>query len=158
MHGRIFLDAFRRLVVIVKRNTLLLIACLVWTAAGVNILRIGIIEYPPYISVINFLLSAAVFTVFQIFIFGRLVKKHTKRIDGYGDEKQLFIKFFDVKSFIIMAFMMTGGILLRSLHIAPPVFIAVFYTGLGASLLLAGLLFGKNFFVRVFRKNKEGKN
>ena len=53
---------------------------------------------------------------------------------------------------------MTGGILLRSLHIAPPIFIAVFYTGLGASLLLAGLLFGKNFFVRVFLKNKEGKN
>ena len=138
----------------VKNSTLLLIACLVWTAAGVNILRIGLIEYPPYISVINLLLSAAVFTVFQIFIFGRLVKKHTKRIDGYGDEKQLFIKFFDVKSFIIMAVMMTGGILIRSLHIAPPIFIAVFYTGLGASLLLAGILFGRNFLVRILKKNK----
>ncbi len=133
----------------VKNNTLLLIACLVWSAAGINILRIGIIEYPPYLSIINFLLSAAVFTVFQIFIFGRLVKKHTKRIDGYGDKKQLFLKFFDVKSFIIMAVMITGGILLRSLHIAPPVFIAVFYTGLGASLLLAGILFGRNYFVKI---------
>lgn len=76
----------------VKNNTLLLIACIVWSAAGFNVLRLGIIEYPPYLSIINFLLSAAVFTVFQIFIFGRLVKKHTKRIDGYGDEKQLFIK------------------------------------------------------------------
>lgn len=138
----------------VKNNTLLLIACLVWTAAGINILRIGIIEYPPYVSVINFLLSAVVFTVFQIFIFGRLVKKHTKRIDAYGDQKQLFIKFFDLKSFIIMAVMMTGGILLRALHLAPPVFIAVFYTGLGASLLLAGILFGRNFFVRILKKNR----
>lgn len=137
----------------VKNNTLLLIACLVWAAAGFNILRIGITEYPPYLSIINFLLSAAVFTVFQIFIFGRLVKKHTKRIDGYGGQKQLFLKFFDIKSFIIMAVMMTGGILLRSLHLAPPVFIAVFYTGLGASLLLAGILFGRNFLVRV-RSNK----
>lgn len=139
----------------VKNNTLLLIACLVWSAAGFNILRIGIIEYPPYLSIINFLLSAAVFTVFQIFIFGRLVKKHTKRIDGYGDQKQLFLKFFDIKSFIIMAVMMTGGILLRSLHIAPPLFIAVFYTGLGASLLLAGILFGRNFLVRFFKKSKS---
>lgn len=138
----------------VKNNTLLLIACLVWAAAGINILRIGIIEYPPYVSVVNFLLSAVVFTVFQIFIFGRLVKKHTKRIDAYGDQKQLFIKFFDVKSFIIMAVMMTGGILLRSLHLAPSVFIAVFYTGLGASLLLAGILFGRNFFVRILKKNR----
>lgn len=139
----------------VKNNTLLLIACLVWAAAGFNILRIGIIEYPPYLSIINLLLSAAVFTVFQIFIFGRLVKKHTKRIDDYGDQKQLFLKFFDVKSFIIMAVMMTGGILLRSLHLAPPVFIAVFYTGLGASLLLAGILFGRNFLVRIFKKRKS---
>ena len=59
----------------VKRNTLLLLACLVWGAAGFNILRIG----------------------------------------------------------------------LRSSGLAPERFIAVFYTGLGASLLLAGVLFGVNF-------------
>lgn len=139
----------------VKKDTLLLIAALVWAAAGVNILRIGIIEYPPYLSVINALLSAVVFSVFELFIFGRLVKKHTKRIDGYGKEKQLFIKFFDVKSFIIMAVMMTGGILIRSLHLAPEVFIAVFYTGLGAALLLAGIMFGRNFFVRIINKKRQ---
>ena len=50
----------------VKRNTLLLIACLVWSAAGINILRIGLIAYPPNLSIVNFLLSAVVFTVFQL--------------------------------------------------------------------------------------------
>lgn len=44
-----------------------------------------------------------------------------------------------------MAFMMTGGIALRSSGIASDRFIAVFCTGLGASLLLAGLLFGRNY-------------
>lgn len=44
-----------------------------------------------------------------------------------------------------MAVMMTGGIALRASGIAPERFIAVFYTGLGASLLLAGLLFGCNY-------------
>ena len=44
-----------------------------------------------------------------------------------------------------MAVMMTGGIALRASGIAPERFIAVFYTGLGASLLLAGLLFGCSF-------------
>lgn len=66
----------------VKRNTLLLLACLIWSAAGFNILRIGL---------------------------------------------------------------MTGGIWLRSSGLAPERFIAFFYTGLGVSLLLAGLLFGRNF-------------
>ena len=106
----------------VRRNTLLLIAALVWSAAGFNILRIGLLACPPYRTVVNYLLSALVFTVFQV-----------------------FMKFFDVKSFIIMAVMMTGGIWLRSSSVAPDWFISFFYTGLGASLLLAGLLFACNF-------------
>ena len=129
----------------VKRNTLLLLACLVWGAAGFNILRIGLAAYPAYRSALNFLLSILVFSVFQIFIFGRLVKKHSARIGAYLEERHFFWKFFDGKSFAIMAVMMTGGIGMRSSGLAPERFIAVFYTGLGASLLLAGLLFGRNF-------------
>lgn|GEM_PF-6473253 len=94
----------------VRRNTLLLIAALVWSAAGFNILRIGLLACPPYRTIVNYLLSAVVFTVFQIFIFGRLVNKHTARISAYEEELHFFLKFFDVKSFIIMAVMMTGGI------------------------------------------------
>lgn len=71
----------------VKRNTLLLLACLVWSAAGFNMLRIGVIAYPFYRSVLNILLSALVFVVFQKFIFGKLVKKHTARIHFYVEER-----------------------------------------------------------------------
>ena len=130
----------------VKKQTLLLIACAVWSLAGFNILRIGVLSYPPYISIINILLSIVVFAVFQYFIFGRLVKKHTERIKNYQEERLFFLKFFDTKSFIIMAIMMSGGIYLRASSFASEHFIAVFYTGLGSSLLLAGILFGKNFF------------
>ena len=129
----------------VTRNTLLLLACLVWGAAGFNILRIGLAAYPAYRSALNFLLSILVFSVFQIFIFGRLVITLSARIGAYLEERHFFWKFFDGKSFAIMAVMMTGGIGLRSSGLAPERFIAVFYTGLGASLLLAGLLFGRNF-------------
>lgn len=138
----------------VKRNTLLLLACLVWSAAGFNILRIGLAAYPPYGSAWNVLLSVLVFAVFQAFIFGRLVKKHTSRIRTYLEERQFFLKFFDGKAFAIMAVMMTGGIGLRASGLAPERFIAVFYTGLGASLLLAGLLFGRNFGNAVFAAAK----
>ena len=41
--------------------------------------------------------------------------------------------------------MMTGGIGLRVSGIAPDRFIAVFYSGLGAALLLAGIWFGCNY-------------
>ena len=134
----------------VKRNTLLLLACLVWSAAGFNILRIGLMTYPAHLTALNYLLSALVFAVFQLFIFGKLVKKHTARINSYPEERHFFLKFFDGKAFVIMAVMMTGGIGLRVSGLAPERFIAVFYTGLGASLLLAGLLFGRNFSRAVF--------
>ena len=98
----------------VKRNTLLLLACLVWSAAGFNILRIGLSAYPAYRAAGNYLLSAVVFAVFQKFIFGKLVKKHTTRISAYEEERHFFLKFFDLKSFAIMAVMMSGGIALRS--------------------------------------------
>ena len=41
----------------VKRSTLLLLACLVWCIAGFNILRIGILAYPAYVTAGNILLS-----------------------------------------------------------------------------------------------------
>lgn len=129
----------------VKRNTLLLLACLVWSVAGFNILRIGLASYGAYVSITNLLLSGVVFLLFQKFVFGRLVRKHTARIASYWEERHFFMKFFDTKAFVIMAVMMTGGITLRFSGWAPEVFIAVFYTGLGASLLLAGVLFGRNY-------------
>ena len=78
--------------------------------------------------------------------FIRTNRQHTiaSRISAYEEELHFFLKFFDVKSFI-MAVMMTGGIWLQSSGVAPDRFIAFFYTGLGASLLLAGLLFACNF-------------
>lgn len=130
----------------VKKRTLLLIACLVWSAAGANILRIGIISYLPFVSLFNLLLSAAVFLLFDRMIFRRLVEKHTLRILSYPEERQMFLRFFDGKSFAIMAGMMSGGILLRRIPAISTQFIAVFYSGLGAALLLAGILFGVKFF------------
>lgn len=78
----------------VKRNTLLLLACLVWSAAGFNILRIGLVSYPAHLSVLNLLLSMLVFVLFQRFVFGKLVKKHTARIHSYQEERHFFLKFF----------------------------------------------------------------
>lgn len=78
-------------------------------------------------------------------VFSRLVNKHTGRIKKHDAERQYFWKFFDMKSFIIMAFMMAFGITIRAFEIVPEVFIAVFYTGLGLALSLAGLLFAVNY-------------
>ena len=122
----------------VKKRTLLLLASIVWLIAGFNIIRIGILSYTGHVTVVNILLSALVFAVFWSMVFYKLVIRHTDRIQNYEDELQFFWHFFDKKSFLIMAFMMTFGIGLRASHFAPDVFIAVFYSGLGMALFLAG--------------------
>ena len=129
----------------VKNRALLLIAGIVWFAAGFNIARIGFNAYAANISAVNFLCSACIFLIFWFMVFSRLVNKHTGRIKKHDAERQYFWKFFDMKSFIIMAFMMAFGITIRAFEIVPEVFIAVFYTGLGLALSLAGLLFAVNY-------------
>ena len=129
----------------IKNKYLLLIAAIVWLIAGFNVLKIGVETYINYVTVVNLLLSLVVFLAFWIMVFSKLVKKHTLRISSYESEKQWFYLFFDLKSFIIMAIMMTMGIVIRYYALLPDVFIAVFYTGLGSALALAGILFMVNF-------------
>lgn len=129
----------------VKKELLLVFACMIWVFAGLNVLKIGISAYPPFFTVLNLLMSMIVFLIFEHFVFSRLVKKHVGRILNYSEDYQLFYKFFDLKSFIIMAAMMSGGIIFRRMGLFPDHFVAVFYSGLGAALLIAGFLFGMNY-------------
>lgn len=129
----------------IPKNYLLLVAGLVWSAAGVNIIRIDITATHRNWS---FLLAAAALAVFGLFyglIFHRLIRKHTVRITGYDQERIHILRFFDIKSYCIMAGMMTFGILLRRSNLWPAYCIRTFYTGLGASLLMAGAGFLVNF-------------
>lgn len=131
----------------VRKRTLLIIAGVVWLAAGVNVARLGILSYLAvggqwYL----YLLSVVIFALFGAMFF-RMSQKHTKRIMGYSEERQPFWKFFDLKAYIIMAVMMGGGIGLRAAGVFPDRFVAFFYTGLGCALALAGVLFIRNFIV-----------
>ena len=141
---------------LVHKNTLILIAGIVWAIAGFNIVRIGLIAYKGNFTWWRALLSVAVYAVFQLFIFGKMVLKHTNRILNYEDERQNFFRFFDTRSYLIMAFMMTLGIGLRVSGAVPNTFIAFFYTGLGASLLTAGVLFILRYIrVRAFSRKSD---
>ena len=137
----------------VHKNTLILIAGIVWAIAGFNIVRIGLVAYQGSFTWWRGLLSIAVYAAFQVFVFGKMVKKHTDRIQRYEEERQNFFRFFDTKSYLIMAFMMTLGIGLRVSGPVPNTFIAFFYTGLGASLLTAGVLFLISY-ARVLRESR----
>lgn len=53
----------------VKKRTLLLIAALVWMIAGLNIVRIGFIEYIGYLKIMNFnIFSRSIYCVLGVCI------------------------------------------------------------------------------------------
>lgn len=127
----------------VSRQSLLVIAGFVWMIAGANILRIGIVTWMNSSQNWMFKIGEAtiVFLLFFVLIFKRLYYKHTQRIEQKKEEQNCPFSFFDVKSWILMVFMISLGITIRSLHLLPDSFISVFYTGLSIALLLTGLLF-----------------
>ena len=130
---------------VVKKRTLLLLAGLVWSIAGINVLKIGVEAYARAFSHLNIVLSVVIFLLFWTKVFHPLVDKHVIRIRGYKEEYKRPWHFFDRKSFLIMALMMTFGIAIRVLKLAPERFIAFFYTGLGTALAMAGILFLINY-------------
>lgn len=126
----------------VKKRTLLAIAGCVWMMAGISVARRGVLAYLKLwpLTPVHILLSLAVFCAFGA-MFYRMSMKHTRRIKGYPEQWRPVWHFFDLRGYCIMAIMMGGGVLLRTSGIVPDVFVAVFYTGLGSALALAGVLF-----------------
>ena len=136
----------------VSKRTLLLIAGIVWLAAGGNIAWLGIQAFAQinmsYIWAI-ILGAVVVFTLFHMKIFSKMVGKHSNRIAAYEDNEIGFWRFFDAAGDIMMDIMMSGGIWLRSFGLVPMWFIAFFYTGLGIALALSGV----SFLVRFARRS-----
>lgn len=127
----------------VSRNTLLITAGIIWLIAGLNILRIGII---CWISDGQYWLfkvceASLVFLLFFAIIFRKLYIRHTQRISRKKERSNCPFSFFDVRSWIIMTGMIALGITVRSFHLLPESFIAVFYTGLSLALSATGLRF-----------------
>lgn len=136
----------------VKKKTLLLVAGFVWFAAGINILRIGITSLVSVLGEQNRLqsvgvlfLSAVILAVF-LFMFRKIVSKHSERIMNYKEERKSVFCFFDIKGYLMMGFMMGLGIALRHSDLLPLFFFAFFYTGLGMALSISGIRFIIRFF------------
>ena len=93
----------------VNRQILLIIAGTVWIIAGGNILRIGIVTWMNNSHDWMFKIGEAtiVFLLFFVLIFKRLYYKHTRRIEQKKETRNCPFSFFDVKSWIIMIFMIS---------------------------------------------------
>lgn len=142
----------------IKKRGLLLFAGVVWLAAGVNILRIGVMAICSswgkgalWLDVALPIFALLILGGFS-FMFYRIVDRHEKRILGYETDKVSVFLFFDVKGYLLMAFMMGLGIVLRQGDFLPNYFFAFFYTGLGIALSVSGFRFTARFFKLTLRQ------
>ena len=139
----------------VKKQTLLLIAGIVWLLAGFNVARLGVLSYlviarPWYLYLLSLVVSLLFGTMFY-----KMSEKHRKRIVGYKNNRRPFWHFFDRKAYILMLCMMSGGIGFRAIGLFPDLFVAFFYTGVGCALTFAGILFLKNYFLITTEQDQE---
>lgn len=154
--GKINLDHAPR----IHKKFLPLLAGIVWGIASTAVLSIGIPSMVenwtmPWLCI---LIAAVIFFLFFKFVFYRLYKKHMKRIDAFEKDKICAFAFFDVKGYIIMACMITFGIVLRSLNVLPHVYLGVLYTGLGFAMVSAVIGFLSTFIRRQIQERKTQAN
>ena len=136
----------------VPRRALLLFAGALWIFAGTKIVNQGIhglTESSPSTPVVFIVagVAAAVYFLFIRFVFGPLYFRHRERIILLEEETAPALSFFDLKGWIVLAFMMALGITLRRTGLIAPLYLGTFYMGLGTALFTGGLFFLKGFMV-----------
>ena len=129
-----------------KKENLITVAGVVWLLAGMNVAQIGVrsaVEMNG--AAVGVLVAIGVGAIAAFFafhaMFGTIVLKNAQRIRGLEVERLNFLRFLDLKGYLIMAFMMSFGFGLRLSGLIPTCFFAFFYTGLGCALTLAGASF-----------------
>ena len=125
----------------IPKRGLLFMATLVWGFVSYRIITIGledIFKNTPIYWV--FILAGVLLSIpFFRFFFLRISNKHIKRMLNAKSEWPCLFSFFDVKSYLIMAFMIALGITLQKIKIVPLLYIGTFYISLGLSLFFSAL-------------------
>lgn len=129
-----------------KTKLLAFIAGIIWLAAGFNVCRIGVVAWMNHGTTTAMMIVCSAITLLLFSrIFIRMVFRNVQRIRKIDVERRRVWHIMPVRSYIIMAFMITFGMLLRSVPAVPLSFIASFYVGLGAALMLAGTIYTSAF-------------
>lgn len=125
-----------------KTKSLAFIAGIIWLIAGFNVCRIGVVSWMSLDTISPFMIIGSIITLILFSImFVKMLFKNVKRIRKIDIRKRKMWDVMPVKSYVIMIFMITFGILLRRCPLVPPSFIASFYVGLGMALMVTGVIY-----------------
>ena len=141
-----------------SRRNLLFIAAFVWTFAGGMLLTRGILMMGmdnDYL-ITRIVISIVGGTLFYVILFSKISKKHVIRIIHLTNNCPSIFSFFNLRSYVMMIFMISFGVFLRTSGIVPPFYLSILYVTMGIPLLVSSQRFyysGINYQSIVRKKN-----
>jgi hypothetical protein len=125
------------------KRYLLLLAALVWTFAGGLLLFKGLLLSG---KIDRYLWARVLFSIiggllFYWLLFSKISLKHAKRIIKMKNDKPCLFSFFNIKSYILMAIMITSGILIRKSGLLSQGYLLIIYITMGIPLFLSAFRF-----------------
>ena len=127
----------------VSKRSLLFVAGCVWTIAGGILITRGLIKViaSNHYLLPELIIAAIVGIIFYIVLFSRISSKHITRITLIKVEDPCFFSFFNFRSYLMMAIMISGGITLRKLNVINPDILYSFFLAMGLPLLISAYRF-----------------
>jgi hypothetical protein len=127
----------------VSKRSLLLVAGFAWTIAGGMLisralLALWTIHHYMWMEI---LAGISFGVVFYLILFARVSKKHITRITLITIDNPCFFSFFNFRSYIMMAIMITTGVVLRKLDVINREILYTFYLTMGIPLLVSAFRF-----------------
>ncbi|MCC6146578.1 MAG: hypothetical protein IT308_03315 [Anaerolineaceae bacterium] len=142
-----FKKALLKLKPTIPKKWLLLSAGVIWSGVGILLLTYAVNWLTRPFSAITALLGLLgliISIAADRFQFSKLARKNIERILSLNDKACLFA-FQAWKGYLIIAVMMTGGILLRSSSF-PKSYLAIVYAAMGGALFQASFQYYASFF------------
>jgi len=134
---------FEKIKPAVTKRTLLFIAGCAWTIAGGILISRALFALFEihHLPLLDLVAGVALGVPFYLLLFSRISKKHIHRIKTLEIEKPCAFSFFNIRSYFMMAIMISGGITIRKLGIINKEVLYTFFLTMGIPLLVSAARF-----------------
>ena len=139
----------------VPKRMLLFLAGFIWLYASYRVFLVLLIElHKSSNHWLIYAIGSIVYVLFFQFVFHRILLKHTKRIINKATNWVCVFSVFDLKSYLLMGFMIATGVLSTRYLSIPAEALSVFFISLSLSLFTSALYFLYYGFRYSYAKNK----
>ena len=136
----------------VDRRGLLLLAGLLWSGAGLLLIRFAVrwlveLHGRPALMMVITLAGVMLGVAISLSGFRHMARQNILRILAMPERSCIFA-FQKWQNYILVVFMMSLGIFMRRTHILSPIYMSIIYMGIGIALLSTSLLYYRNIVTR----------